>query len=184
MQGTPLSRNVLVLDAGYQPVNIVSARRALTLVYSGRAVTVENSTEVVHSQNATWTLPRIIRLFIAIAHRVYRAVKVQLNRRNLFARDGFACQYCGTREGPFTIDHVVPRSRRTAEYPNGGPTIWENCVTCCVRCNHRKANRMPSEMGMNLMRVPAEPRWLPPLLFRRYLGKNVDASWESYLYIK
>ena len=184
MPGTALSRNVLVLDAGYQPVNIVSARRALTLVYSGRAVTVENSSDVVRSPNATWPLPRIIRLFISIAHRVYRAVRVQLNRRNLFARDSFACQYCGTHEGPFTVDHVVPRSRKTRQYPSGGTTVWENCVTCCVRCNHRKGNRLPSEMGMQLMRKPGEPRWLPPLLFRRYLGKNMHKSWESYLYIK
>ncbi len=184
MGRTVLNKHVLVLDAGYQPVNIISARRALVLLYSGRAVAVEQSDDIVRSPSTSWKLPRIIRLFIAIAHRVYRAVKVQLNRKNLFARDNFACQYCGTKHGPFTIDHVVPRSRRTREFPRGGTTVWVNCVTCCVRCNHRKGNQLLHEAGMHLISKPTEPRWLPPLLFRRYLGDAVHESWESYLYIR
>jgi len=184
MGRSALNQHVLVLDAGYQPVNIVSARRALVLIYSGRAVAVEQSGQRVRSAQTSWELPRIIRLFIAIAHRVYRAVRVQLNRKNLFARDRFRCQYCGTDVGPFTVDHVVPRSRHTSEYPNGGNTSWENCVTCCVRCNHRKGSRLLSEAAMRLIRQPEEPRWLPPLLFRRFLGDAMHQSWENYLYVK
>lgn len=184
MSASKLGQNVLVLDAGYQPVNIISARRAMVLLLSGRAVAVEKSDHTIRSARQEWELPRIIRLFISIAHRVYRVVRVQLNRRNLFARDRFACQYCGSETGPFTIDHVVPRSRRTAEYPAGGPTTWENCVTCCVKCNHIKGNHLPSEAGMRLSNVPKEPRWLPPLLFRRYLGDGMHQSWEAYLYQK
>jgi len=183
MGASALNQHVLVLDAGYQPVNIVSAKRALLLIYSGRAVAVEQSGQSIRSARASWELPRIIRLFIAIAHRVYRAVRVQLNRKNLFARDRFACQYCGTKQGPFTVDHVVPRSRRTSEFPSGGTTTWENCVTSCVRCNHRKGNQLLNEAGMHLIRQPEEPRWLPPLLFRRFLGDAVHKSWESYLYV-
>ncbi len=182
MNRAVLGQHVLVLDAGYQPVNIVSARRALVLLVSGRAVAVEDSGLVVRSAAAEWRLPRIIRLFIAIAHRVYRVVRVQLNRRNLYARDRFACQYCGSLVGPFTIDHVVPRSRRTLEFPRGGTTSWDNCVTCCVACNHHKGNRLPSEAGMRLLAQPREPRWLPPLLFRRFLGDAMHQSWEAYLY--
>jgi len=177
-----LRQHVLVLDAGYQPVNIVSARRALVLLVSGRAVAVEESALVVRSAAAEWRLPRIIRLFIAIAHRVYKVVRVQLNRRNLYARDRCSCQYCGGTAGPFTIDHVVPRSRQTPEFPRGGATSWENCVTCCVSCNHRKGNRLPAEAGMRLLAAPREPRWLPPLLFRRFLGDAMHQSWEAYLY--
>ncbi len=184
MSTNMLGQNVLVLDAGYQPVNIISARRALVLLVSGRAVTVEESGHSINSAREEWQLPRIIRLFISIAHRVYRMVRVQLNRRNLFARDRFTCQYCGTKQPPFTIDHVVPRSRRTPEQPRGGETSWENCVTCCAQCNHRKGNHLPAEAGMGLRAKPREPRWLPPLLFRRYLGDAVHQSWEAYLYQK
>ena len=182
MDARALGQHVLVLDAGYQPVNIVSARRAMVLLVSGRAVAVEESGLVIRSAQAEWRLPRIIRLFIAIAHRVYRVVRVQLNRRNLYARDRFICQYCGSAVGPFTIDHVVPKSRRTPEYPRGGPTHWENCVTCCTACNHRKGNRLPAEAGMRLLTTPREPRWLPPLLFRRFLGDAMHQSWAAYLY--
>ncbi|MCP4549016.1 MAG: HNH endonuclease [bacterium] len=178
-----LNSNVLVLDAGYQAVNVISARKALTLLYSGRAVAVEQSEQFVRSPGRSWQLPRVIRLFIAIAHRVYRAAKVQLNRRNIFARDNFTCQYCGKTEGPFTIDHVVPRSRRTRVYPKGGPTTWENCVTCCVRCNHRKSNHLPEELDMRLHKKPVEPQWLPPLLFRRFVCDAVHQSWKGYLYL-
>ncbi len=184
MNASRLGQNVLVLDAGYQPVNIISARRALVLLVSGRAVMVEESDHSIRSARDEWRLPRIIRLFISIAHRVYRMVRVQLNRRNLFARDRFACQYCGTKQPPFTIDHVVPRSRRTIEQPKGGETSWENCVTSCAECNHRKSNHLPAEAGMQLRVKPREPRWLPPLLFRRYLGDAVHKSWEAYLYQK
>lgn len=184
MSASKLGQHVLVLDAGYQPVNIVSARRAMVLLVSGRAVVVEESAYTIHSARAEWRLPRIIRLFISIAHRVYRMVKVQMNRKNLFARDGFRCQYCGTEIGPFTIDHVVPRSRRTREYPRGGSSTWENCVTCCVICNHRKGSRLPTEAGMRLLKQPREPRWLPPLLFRRFLGDTMHQSWAAYLYQK
>lgn len=179
-----LGQHVLVLDAGYQPVNIISARRALVLLVSGRAVAVEESAHTIRSARREWRLPRIIRLYIAIAHRVYRMVRVQLNRRNLYARDGYHCQYCGTESGPFTIDHVVPRSRRTPDHPRGGVTSWENCVTCCVRCNHRKGSRTPQEAEMQLLSQPREPRWLPPLLFRRFLGDGLDQSWAAYLYQK
>lgn len=178
-----LNRHVLVLDAGYQPVNIVSARRAMVLLCRGRAVAVEESEDVIHSPGAVWRLPRIIRLFIAIASRVYRAVRVQLNRKNVFARDRYTCQYCGSREGPFTIDHVVPRSRKTPDHPEGGTTSWENCVTCCAACNHRKGSRLLQETGMQLLKAPTEPRWLPPIIFRRYLGNGADESWQTYLYI-
>lgn len=183
MASLTLNRNVLVLDAGYQPVNVISARKAMVLLYNGRAVAVEQSDAFIRSPGRDWQLPCVIRLFIAIAHRVYRAIKAQLNRRNIFARDEFSCQYCGSERGPFTIDHVVPRSRATREYPLGGPTTWENCVTSCVDCNHRKGNRLPEEAGMRPRKQPVEPRWLPPLLFRRFMDDSVHKSWKGYLYL-
>jgi len=179
---TKLQTPVLVLDAGFQPVNVVPARRAMILLYKGKAVAVEESEQELHSADSAWKLPRIIRLVISVAHKVYRVVKVKLNRKNLFGRDRYRCQYCGDEEGPFTIDHVVPKSRKTPSYPNGGPTTWENCVTACIPCNRVKGGKLLSETDMKLQRVPREPHWLPPVLFQRFLRPSLHPSWNHYLF--
>jgi 5-methylcytosine-specific restriction endonuclease McrA len=167
-----LLKPVLVLDAGYQAVNVVPVRRALTLLASGRAVAVEQDEQVaLHSERQSFRCPVIIRLFIAVAHKVYRALKVRFNKRNVFARDEHQCQYCGSSED-LTVDHVVPRSRRDSTHPHGGPTNWENCVTACLPCNLRKGNRTPEEAKMTLLRRPSEPRGFLPLVHR-----HTDAVW-------
>ena len=182
MSPKTLSAPVLVLDAGFQPVNVVPVRRAITLLCNGKAVTVEEGEDELRSPSTVWKTPLIIRLLISVAHRVYRVVRVKLNRRNLFARDRHQCQYCGDMDGPFTIDHVVPKSRKTRTYPGGGPTTWENCVTACIPCNRRKGDRLLSETEMRLMRIPREPHWLPPVLFQRFLKPSLHPSWNGYLY--
>ena len=99
--------------------------------------------------------------------------RVPFSRRNIYKRDRFQCQYCGTRTpiGELTIDHVLPRAR-------GGRSTWENCVLACLRCNRRKGHRLPSEAGLQLRRPPREPHWSPcisiPLAKRR-------ASWEQFV---
>lgn len=177
---TVLLRPVLVLDAGYQAVNVVPVRRALTLLASGRAVAVEQDDRVsLHSEREAMHCPVIIRLFIAVAHRVYRSLTVRFNKRNVFARDGHECQYCGARED-LTVDHVVPRSRRDRNHPNGGPTSWENCVTACLPCNLRKGNRTPEEAQMTLRRRPSAPRGFLPLV-QRHSGSGWTERWRQYL---
>jgi 5-methylcytosine-specific restriction endonuclease McrA len=184
-----LTRPVLVLDAGYQAVNVVPMRKALVLVTSGKAVPVEEDKAVVfHSERRRFHAPVIIRLLIAIAHRVYRRYHVRFNKRNIMARDGYACQYCGTSGVPLTIDHVVPRSRRTLEYPEGGPTAWDNCVAACFPCNTRKGSRTPEEAGLRLRSVPARPRWFFPLVHRKRgtapAGPHAQGDyqqWSKYL---
>lgn len=176
---TMLLRPVLVLDAGYQAVNVVPVRRALTLLASGRAVAVEKDEAVaVRSERESIGCPVIIRLFIAIAHKVYRALRVRFNKRNVLARDGHRCQYCGSAE-ELTIDHVVPRSRRDRVHPDGGATSWENCVTACLPCNLRKGNRTPEEARMPLEKRPREPRGYFPLLHRQ-ADEAWTARWRHY----
>ncbi|MDP6418300.1 MAG: HNH endonuclease [Candidatus Krumholzibacteria bacterium] len=177
-----LSTPVLVLDAGFQPVNVVSVRRAMSLLCNGKAVAVEESNAVLRSSRSTWKMPLIIRLFISIAHRVYRVSRVKLSRKNIWGRDRYQCQYCGSREGPFTVDHIVPRSHVSREYPKGGPTTWENCVTACVPCNRSKGNEMLPQTDMKLLSRPREPHWLPPVLFLRFLKPGFHPSWDAYLY--
>ncbi len=172
--GSALLRPVLVLDAGYQAVNVVPLRRALRLISAGKAAPVEADESILlRSEKLEIPCPVIIRLFIAVAHRVYATLRVRFNKRNIMARDGFRCQYCGSTED-LTIDHVVPRSRRTLRNPRGGETSWENCVTACLPCNLRKGDRTPEEAGMTLRSRPHRPRWNFGLLHR-----SRDEAWSD-----
>jgi len=98
---------------------------------------------------------------------------VAFSRRNLYRRDGFACQYCGRRRPPdeLSIDHVVPRSR-------GGATNWENCVLACVRCNSKKADKTPRERGLRLRRPPKKPTWSA---LTEALPAERPESWTSFI---
>ena len=176
-----LLRLVLVLDAGYQAVNVVPMRRALSLLALGKAVSVEEEAGVLlHSERSSIRCPLVIRLAIAVAHRVYQSLRVRFNKRNVMARDSFACQYCGEETGQLTIDHVHPRSRRSSEFPKGGPTTWQNCVTACLDCNGRKGDRTPAEAGMQLTRRPIRPRWFLPQLHRKSVTAPHEA-WRRFL---
>ena len=81
---------------------------------------------------------------------------VTFSRRNIFKRDRYTCQYCGRQPQPdeLTIDHVNPRSQ-------GGLSTWENCVLACVKCNHAKADRTPSQARLKLRKTPVRPDWNP-----------------------
>jgi 5-methylcytosine-specific restriction endonuclease McrA len=181
MASIALSRPVLVLDAGYQPVNVVNLKRAVSLICSGKAVVVQaDEGQPVRSEKLVILSPRVIRLLVAVAHRVYRFFRVRLTKRNIMARDHWSCQYCGAQDRPLTIDHVVPRSR----FPqglNGDVDTWENCVTACVECNVRKGNRTPAEAGMVLRTRPGRPRWSLSLVARRRWDELELATWEPYL---
>ena len=100
-------------------------------------------------------------------------LQVAFSRRNLYRRDDHRCQYCGRRgkSGDLSIDHVLPRSR-------GGMSSWENCVLACVACNHRKADRLPEEIGWQLLKKPIEPTWAPT--FEAPVGR-VRISWEKFI---
>lgn len=181
MSAISLSQPVLVLDAGYQPVNVVNLKRAVTLVCTGKAVILQSDARVpVRAERLVLQSPRVIRLLVAVAHKVYRFFRVNLSKRNIMARDGWRCQYCGAKDRPLTIDHVVPRSR----YP--GPQAaaadsWENCVAACLDCNVRKGNRTPAEAGMPLRQRPTRPRWSLVFLARRRWGMKDLATWQPYL---
>ena len=179
--GPALLRPVLVLDAGYQAVNVVPVRRALRLMAAGKAVAVEEDDDVLYrSERLSVRCPLIIRLCISIAHRVMRSLRVRFNKRNIMARDEHRCQYCGDTE-QLTIDHVVPRSRRTPQHPKGGETSWENCVTACLPCNLRKGDRTPEEAGMELRTRPTAPRGYMPFVHRPQPGPSLQI-WRKYLY--
>ncbi|TAE77302.1 MAG: HNH endonuclease [Verrucomicrobia bacterium] len=188
-----LDRPVLVLNRFWQPVQTCSVRRALKLLCLGHAQVLQSegedrfrthdlaswvdhsasspAGEVLHSVRLVIRLPKIIVL--SFCERRPR-MEVRFNRRNVFLRDQHTCQYC-TRtfgEADLNLDHVTPRDK-------GGRTTWENIVTSCIRCNTRKANKLPHEANMHPLRRPRAPRWRPAFALQRGVGS--DESWAPFL---
>jgi 5-methylcytosine-specific restriction endonuclease McrA len=164
---------VLVLNYTFEPLHFTNAKRAITLILSGKAESVEASPRVVRSPSTAFPLPAVIRLAVYI--RKPFLDRVAFNKKNILRRDGYTCQYCHRRGEHLTVDHVVPRSR-------GGETTWTNVVAACLRCNLRKGNRLLAEAGMGLVREPVHPRFLFSLqpLRHPYAGAFLD-SWRKYL---
>lgn len=158
----------LVLNATYEPLSVVSARRAVVLLVREKAELVHAGEKTWSSEKMTFPVPTVIRLLRFV--RVPFRRRVPLNRRAVFSRDRNTCQYCG--KGAENLDHVLPRSR-------GGGHTWENIVAACRRCNTRKGNRTPEEAGMALTGRPAVPHEHGWLLVG--LGGPPDPSWHAYL---
>jgi 5-methylcytosine-specific restriction endonuclease McrA len=137
----------LVLNASYEPLSVVSARRAVCLLLADKAELLEAGGEVLRSERMTVPSPAVIRLCYMVNAPRRRIVSV--SRRAVFDRDEHRCQYCGDRAD--SIDHVVPRSR-------GGSDDWDNLAAACRACNSVKRNRTPAEAGMQLLRPCRAPR--------------------------
>jgi 5-methylcytosine-specific restriction endonuclease McrA len=157
----------LVLNATYEPLGVVSSRRATVLVLDRKAELVHDSGEHLHSEHLSVSVPSVIRLryFVKVPYQRRAA----LSRRGVFLRDGGRCQYCGKRAE--SIDHVVPRSR-------GGEHIWENVVAACRRCNTNKRDRLLEDSGMHLRRRPEAPRHLSWVMVA---VNEVPDHWHQYL---
>lgn len=140
-------RRALVLNATYEPLSVVSARRAICLMLAEKAEMVEPDDAVIRSEMLTLQLPAVIRLRYMVRAPRHRTASV--SRRAVFARDEYRCQYCGSDAD--SIDHVLPRSR-------GGGDDWDNLAAACRRCNSAKRNRTPAEAGMRLLRPCRAPR--------------------------
>ncbi len=157
----------LVLNAGYEPLAVVSFRRAVVLVLAGKATIVEHSGRPVIG--GTVSVPRPSVILLARYVRTPRGRDVPVSRRGVLRRDAHRCAYCGAHAN--TVDHVLPRSR-------GGQDSWDNLVACCVRCNNVKGDRTPEEKGWRLLVKPYAPRgsaWV-------VRGADVrEPAWEAYL---
>ncbi|MBP7935528.1 MAG: HNH endonuclease [Phycisphaerae bacterium] len=195
--GAGLDCHVLILNRHYMAIRVTSAKRAFSLLYRHLA-------EVVHVEDGrylsydfeSWcelselkerfephqydwvrtvrfslAVPRIIRLTL---YDRLPAKDVKLNRRNIFARDGNRCQYCGRKfpTSELSLDHVVPRSQN-------GRATWDNLVCCCLQCNVKKGGRTPVQAGMTLIVLPAKPRRSPALTVQ--LSSHRYRSWKQFL---
>lgn len=202
--GTPrsLHSSVLVLNRAYVAIHVVNVRRAFALLCRELAEVIdldeghyanydfeswllfsdvradeldidddELAEDWIRSVNFSVMVPRVIRLYAF--DRVPKH-SLRFNRRNLFARDGHRCQYCGAEKplNQLSVDHVQPRSR-------GGDNSWENTVCCCVTCNTRKGSRTPSEAQMRLLQTPRKPRFNP--LLARKLDDPKYECWRTFL---
>jgi len=161
--------SVLVLNQNYEPLNVCNVRRAMVLVLRGKAEVIESARGVIHSATASFVLPSVIRLVNFIRRP---RPKVRLTRKEVFARDGWACVYCGKQTKDLTLDHVLPRHR-------GGQHTWENLVSACKPCNHRKAGRTPAEAKMAMPREPAQPRVSIYYSFFPYLSSQLE--WRKFV---
>ena len=155
----------LVLNATDAPLAVVPARRAVVLVLKEKAEVVATDHMVFHSERLVLEAPSVVRLrrFVHVPFRP----RAPLTRRAVFARDAWTCQFCGAPAE--NLDHVIPRSR-------GGEHAWENVVAACRRCNSKKENRTPHEVGFHLARQP----FAPSDGFRLSLGR-LEPGWEPYL---
>ncbi|MGC6464325.1 MAG: HNH endonuclease [Akkermansiaceae bacterium] len=189
-----LERPVLVLNRLWQPVHTCSVKRALRLLCLGHAQVVQTegearyqthdisswaqytqsgqslAVEVVHSVKLALRVPKIIVL--ALYDRIPRK-EVKFTRQNVFLRDKHTCQYCAQvfPESKLNLDHVIPRGK-------GGQTTWQNIVTSCVPCNTRKADRLPAQVNMKLLKEPKVPRWRPLFGLKE---QSSDLAWEEFV---
>jgi 5-methylcytosine-specific restriction endonuclease McrA len=138
---------VAVLSRDYEPLTFCNIERAIALLYLQKAEIIKATGRMMRSISSAMPVPAVIRLLYRTTRRHVPIVKY--SRRNVHARDNFACQYCGNTDH-LTIDHVYPLSR-------GGRTTWENVVTACRSCNGRKGNRTPEEANMPLRMPPRRP---------------------------
>jgi len=157
----------LVLNAGYEPLAVVSFRRAIVLVLAGKATVVAHGGNPV--VGGSLTLPRPTVILLARYVRAPHGRAVPVSRRGVLRRDRHRCAYCSAHAT--TVDHVLPRSR-------GGKDTWENLVACCVGCNNMKGNRTPEEKGWSLRVRAYAPRgaaWLVRAADHR------DPAWDEFL---
>lgn len=158
----------LVLNAGYEPLGVVSFKRALILVLNEKATVLAGSEEhLIHSARSALALPSVILLSRYV--RVPTARKIPVTRRGVLRRDSWRCAYCAKPAN--TIDHVQPKSK-------GGADSWENLVGCCLKCNNAKGDKTLSEIGWTLGFQPKMPTGA------QWLVRGVDSTlpeWDTFL---
>ena len=163
---------VLVLNATYEPLSIVSVKRAVVLLLKEKAELVEAAKAYLRSESFSIPRPLVIRLVYFV--KIPRSISLPVTRRTVLARDHYTCQYCNIVPARqyLTLDHVLPCSR-------GGKTTWENVVTACQKCNGRKGSRTPEEANMKLLTQPKRPRYLAIAALGSLEAKQ---AWNKYIW--
>src|SRR5438128_5697776 len=165
----------LLLNATYEPLEVVHWQKAVTLWCQGKVEVISTyDHREIRAPSFSFKLPSVIRLLRYI--KIKRQLDyVPFSRANIYARDEHTCQYCGdlSSTSELTFDHVVPVAQ-------GGRKDWENIVTCCVSCNRKKGGRTPAEAGMHLLRMPKRPQSAPAIRITVGLRQTPE-SWCDFL---
>ncbi|MBL7996300.1 HNH endonuclease [bacterium] len=167
-----LSGHVLVLNQNYEPMTICHVKKAIVLIFLGKAEIIEViEGQAIRSVRSSFPFPSIVRIY-AYIHKKNKGI--MLSRKNILKRDGFECQYCGSKTHSMTVDHIMPKVR-------GGKDTWENMITACIHCNNRKGDMTPEEAQMRLMTNPRKPHHLS--FIQKHVGVR-DERWKQYLFMK
>lgn len=174
-----MNEPVLVLNASYEPLSIVSVRRAIVLILTATAEMLERRESLVRSPSLAVPAPSVVRLMRYVRARNPRISGIP-SRNRILERDHYTCQYCGQRYGKqsahlLTLDHVVPRSQ-------GGRSAYDNLVTCCMSCNQRKADRTPEAAGMRLLKKPVSFAVFGHHQLITYHARQ-RPDWSKYLFL-
>jgi 5-methylcytosine-specific restriction endonuclease McrA len=164
---------ILLLSSNYEPLESIGWKKAMCLLTMGKIeIVVEYGDRHIRSTSIIFKMPAVVRLVSAFRRPKKR---VRYRKQNVFARDRWTCCYCGEKKSAneLTVDHVVPRAQ-------GGRTEWENVVSSCGPCNHRKADRTPKQAGMHLQVKPYRPDWVPVMIFQ--LKAELPEAWRPYCY--
>lgn len=197
-----LNSNTLVLNRSWMAVQVCSVKRAIALLYQGHAKVVDedyqaydfdnwsevsqqmveiDEDEFICSPTLKLKIPRVIVLMF---YDKLPQRHVRFSRKNIFERDNWTCQYCGIQppsrkeaikwmeKNQLNLDHVLPRSR-------GGKTTWDNIVASCFKCNSKKGDRTPQELGWKLKKIPASPKWHPSINIPMKLVPH--KQWANFL---
>jgi 5-methylcytosine-specific restriction endonuclease McrA len=167
-----MNREVLVLNSDYEPLNVCHFRRAIVLVYLGKADVLHADGEIEPAwPPAGFIMPSVVKLRTHVKRPL---PELKLSRRTVFARDNYTCQYCGSKTKDLTIDHVIPKR-------HGGNASWENLVCCCRRCNMKKSDKYAHQVGMKLNQPPKRPRYVPYISLTKYIVGRKNEVWRNYL---
>lgn len=167
--GVPAAVNaVLVLNQNYEPLNVCNVRRAFVLVDRGKAEVLEHAGLGIRTATRLVPRPSVIKLIYMVKRP---RPQVRLSRREIFMRDDYTCQYCGSRVRELTLDHVMPKHR-------GGGHSWDNLVSACRPCNHRKGGKMLDEVRMRLIRAPRRPQ---PAQYFLWVQRLHGPDYEAWL---
>ena len=169
-------QSTLVLNASYEPLGVVNSQRAINLILAEKAMSVDDSEQIIHGSRLSINVPYVIRMnyFIKKSHNTK---DVPFSRRGVLVRDNYRCAYCGKRNTDnITIDHIVPRSK-------GGQHSWENCVASCLKCNSHKKDSTLSESGLILRFKPSTPNMYSSLLLRVMHHPPAFKAWSNYVFM-
>lgn len=171
---------ILLLNASGEPLRVLSLKRALSLMFNGKAEVIEAYPDKkLRSPSITLDFPCVLRLkrYINVPRK-----SAVYSRRAIFARDHYTCAYCGQKLGrdEATVDHLIPVSECRVKHIRASSFL--NCVTACAPCNRRKAARSLEDSGMKFK----DPNFIARTPRVNYVVVSGDCpiEWRKYIEIK